>query len=105
LGSHETNDPNFASEHGPTNNVNLVPNGPNDFDQVPWSVNYVVSGESVPILGDHTLTEPNPILNDFDDYVSNVPLDIEVSNTGGDWYKKYTYKLTNRSQKSMHIDS
>ncbi|MDY8136979.1 hypothetical protein [Aquimarina sp. 2201CG5-10] len=92
----------------PTNNINLVENGPADFDQVPWSENYIISGNSVPVPGDHTLDGPNPILdeiNDYSNFVSNVPLNIEVSSSGGDWYKTYTYTLTNRSQKSLHMDA
>ncbi|CAM1374431.1 hypothetical protein [Tenacibaculum xiamenense] len=91
-----------------TNYKNLLFNGPDAFDQVPWPVNYEIWGESIPIPGDHTLTGPNPVLdelNDFKDYVSNVPLTLEVSSTGGSWYKRYKYTFTNRSQESMHVDA
>lgn len=91
-----------------TNYKDLIVNGPDVFNQVPWSKNYQVLGESIPIPGDHTLTGPNPILNelnDFKTYVSNVPLSLSVSSSGGSWYKRYTYTFTNRSNQSMHIDA
>ena len=91
-----------------TNYQNLLFNGPDDFTQVPWPENYEILGESIPIPGDHTLSEPNPILselNDFSTFVSNVPLTLKVSSSGGSWYKTYAYTFTNRSKQSMHIDA
>lgn len=91
-----------------TNDVNLVVNGPEDFEQVPWSENYVIPGESVPIPGDHTLDGPNPILSEmdmYDDFVSNIPLEISISDgVGSPWYVFYKYNFVNRSDKPFHVD-
>lgn len=93
----------------PSNDLPLTINGSNTFQQVAWSQNYVIPGESTPIPGDHTLTIPNPILSEqdkYNDYASNVPLDLEVTNAAfGDWYQQYTYNFTNRSNETFHVDS
>jgi hypothetical protein len=92
-----------------SNDVLLTLNGSSTFQQVPWSVNYIIAGESTPIPGDHTLTASNPILNEmtkYSNYASNVPLDLTVTNPAfGDWYQQYTYTFTNRSNKTFHLDS
>lgn len=91
-----------------SNDVGLVVNGPDTFTQVPWSENYVIPGESVPIPGDHTLSTPNPILDEMDlyaDFVSNIPLDISVyNNMNSEWYALYQYNFYNRSDQSVHLD-
>ncbi len=98
-----------VSKDLPTNNVLLTLNGTADFVQEPWANNYIVGGESTPIPGDHTLSTPNPILseqNKYSDYASNVPLDLQVTNAGGsDWYQQYKFTFTNRSNKTLHLDS
>jgi hypothetical protein len=109
LVSTNKNSPSTSKTALASNDVLLTLNGSPTFEQVPWSVNYIIAGESTPIPGDHTLTTPNPILSEmtkYSNYASNVPLSLAVTNPAvGDWYQQYTYTFTNRSNKTFHLDS
>lgn len=89
------------------NDSDLIPSGPDTFDQEPWENNYSSSGHAAHPV-DYSFSGPNPILDELDKYssfVSNVPLDITVSNASNSaWYGNYHYTFKNRSDKSIHLD-
>ena len=85
----------------------LVPGGPDSFYQEPWENNYSSSGHAAHPV-DYSFSGPNPILDEmglYADFVSNVPLNITVSNASSSaWYGNYEYNFTNRSDKNIHLD-